>query len=75
MYEISRCSEIVLTQYQGSAASGLFWNVHNFVIFITYIVNIFTYNKDIEKVITSRQQEPTTWTSKTQQLSKNQKLT
>lgn len=75
MYEISRCSEIVLTQYQGSAASGSFWNVHNFVIFITYIVNIFTYNKDIEKVITSRQQEPTAWTSETQQLSKNQKLT
>lgn len=29
-------------------------NVHNFVIFITYNVNIFTYNKDIEKVITSQ---------------------
>ncbi len=29
-------------------------NVHNFVIFITCIVNIFTYNKDIEKVITSQ---------------------
>lgn len=29
-------------------------NVHNFVIFITCNVNIFTYNKDIEKVITSQ---------------------
>ncbi len=28
------------------------FNVHRFVIFITFIVKFFTYNKDIGKVIT-----------------------